>query len=524
MKKIFGLIICLGILIFAVGYVRKCSKDKTSGEFDAPFGKIAKKTYSIGDLTAFNSMLYHHPVRGMQGRFPGNRNTTTLFIETQVLYPEAASVRRLVMNGLEWKWKEIYLPGQIYQVGVIDRNMGISDEEIYEYYKRHKNELLVEFGLGTGDSLDFNSARFSVIRKLFLAKHPPSAEFSALYPDMPRSNIESLWFEQAAGDRAAFFRDLLYRRKFGKNFPRENTRDELVGPGKLISETELRIVMSWVAKGQNVSENLVAARMVSWILFAEEARSSGFINARGYKKLKEQFDRFEIVRYYVNEVLGDKVQSNWRPNEDFVRFAIADQSRRPTLNIASEEVANFSDSLQNVMHEAKIIEYIHGRRTRAGVQLLQRDYIDMFDRTPAQLKHEADSLAANHNTERARRIYRDLSEWFLYSPEGINAFLEMAKLQTETTRSYAEAISSYRRFLLYGGSESEWCRVFFMIGYIYAEHLENYPFAAMNYRWILQNQPDCVLSSDAEFMYLHLGEPMSDIEELRQLAIRQGRE
>ena len=530
MNKKIILIICLAIVISVVFFfVKKNVANEKSdyGEFNYPFAKIAGKTYTIGDLTAFNNMLYHHPVRGLEdrGRFPGKRNTTTIFVETQVLYPEASALKKQVMNGLEWKWKETYyLPGQLFQVGVIDKNMGFTDEEIYEYYKKHKNELLVEFGLGDGDSLDLNNARISIIKTLFLAKFPPTEEFAALLSGgVSKLEIERKWFEQTAGDRSAFFRDMLYKRKFGTDFPRQNTKDELVGPGKLISETELNIVMGWIAKGQSVAENLVAAKMASWILFSEEAKATGFVKTEGFRKLKEQFEKFEVVRYFANEVLGDKIQSNWAPKEDFIRFAIADRSKIPTLDIGKEEIENFSDSLKTIMHEAKIIQYIHNQRTKANAQFLQRDYIDMFEKTPAQLKHEADSLASNQNTERAKRIYRDLSEWFLYAPEGVNAFLESAKLQTDS-KAYTEAIKSYRNFLLYSSDNSEWCRVFFMIGYIYAEYLEKFPFAAMNYRWILQNEPDCNLASDTEFMYLHLGEPMADVEELREEAIRQGRE
>jgi hypothetical protein len=401
--------------------------------------------------------------------------------------------------------------------------MGITDEAINNYYEEHKNELLLEFGLGEGDSLDVNKARISIIKTLFLEKFPPTAEFATLFQGQSQNEIEKKWFEQTVGDRSAFFRDMLYKKKYGTNFPRENTKDELVGSGKLISDTELNIVMGWIAKGQSVSENLVAAKMVSWLLFAEEAKATGYIKAEGYKTLKEQFERFEIVRYFVNEVLGDKIENDWKPNEEFVKLTIADKNKIPSLNIEQEEIVTFSDSLEMVMHEAKILEYIHQKRAKVDVLFLQRDYIDMFEKTSAQLKHEADSLSANQNTERAKRIYRDLSEWFLYSDEGKEAFLEAAKLQSDE-KEYTNAINSYRRYLLYSNDDSEHCRVFFMIGYIYAEYLEKYPFATMNYRWILQNQPDCNLVSDAEFMYLHLGEPMTDVEELRQEAIRQGKE
>jgi hypothetical protein len=384
--------------------------------------------------------------------------------------------------------------------------------------------LSAEFGYGEGgDSVLDIRARVAIVRNLFIAKHPPTAEFVTDNPGLSPIDLETRWFEQAANNREAFFRNILYRKRYGTEFPRSNLRAELVGPGKLISENDLGIVMSWIGSDQTVLEDLVAAKMVSWILFSEEARRSGYARTEGFRKTREQFERFEIVRYFVNEILEKRVNNDFSPNRDFVRFAIADRNRRASLEIEREDIDRFSDSLRTVMHEAKIIEYIHQKRARANVQLLQSDYVDMFDRTPAQLMQEADSLAANQNTERARRIYRDLSEWFLYSPEGKNAFLEAAKLQTDA-RAYREAIDSYRNFLLYGGNEAEWCRIFFTLGYIYAEHLGNLPFAAMNYRWVLQSQPDCVLASDTEFLYLNLGEPMVDVEELRQMSIRQGRE
>ena len=525
MKKLA--VICLVIL--AVGgtlfVIKRNSADNLYLEegLNAPFVKIARNTYSVSDLTAFNIMLYHHPIRGMRDRFPGSRSTSTLFVETQVLYPQASAYRRQVMSGAEWKWKDIYIPGQIYQVNVIDQNMGVSDEDILSYFKRNKDELSAEFRLEEGDTLTLGRARATIVRRLFLINFPPTAEFAAQFSSAPQTEIENAWFQQASGDRAAFFRDLLYRQRFGRDFPRENTRAELVGQGKLISEQDLNIVLSWIPSAQNVPENMVAARMAAWILFADKARASGFLKTRRYRQIREQFERFEVVRHFVNEVLPNRISDEWRPNEEFVRFAIADQSRNPSLNVSRDQLAIFSDSLKNIMHEARIVEFIHGRRTRANVMFLNRDYADLFERTPAQLRREADSLIANNNPDRARRIFRNLSEWFLYSPEGLSAFLEMAKLQADA-RNYMEAINAYRNYLLFGGNESEWCRVFFMIGYIYAEYLGDSPFAAMNYRWILKNAPDCSLASDAEFMYLNLGEPMISIEELRQMSIRQGRE
>jgi hypothetical protein len=62
-----------------------------------------------------------------------------------------------------------------------------------------------------------------------------------------------------------------------------------------------------------------------------------------------------------------------------------------------------------------------------------------------------------------------------------------------------------------------------MIGFIYDEYQNKSDLAEANYKWVLKNTPDCELSDDAEFMTLHLGEPMNSVEELRAEARRQGR-
>jgi hypothetical protein len=519
MKIFFYLAILSAALLFF-----GCGRD-SGADINRPFGRIGNRVFTIADLEAFNTMRFHHPVRNMDERFPGNRSTTTLFIETQALYPEARAIRRQITNTVDWRWKELYITGYFFQLAIIDRNMGASDDDIYNYWRRNRTELAAEFGIGEGDTLLEMQARVNVVQRLFLNRFQPTEEFAALNQGLTRRDIERMWFDQMTQDqnREAFFRNEFFRRKYGRNFPTANTRAELVGQGRLISEADLRAVMGWIGDGQTVSEDFVVSKMVSWLLFAAEARRMGFTRDENFRRVREQFERFEVVRFYINNVLAKNIDVNFTPNRDMIRYAIADQNRRASLNIDREEITRFADSLRLVMHEASILGYIHAQRNRVGVQLMQSDFTDMFVRTPAQIKQEADSLAANHNTERALRMYRDLHTWFLYAPEGRDAFLEQARLQVDL-RNYAAAIGSYRNFMLFGGNEAEWCRVFFTIGYIYAEYLENLPFAAMNYRWILKYQPDCILAQDTEFMYLNLGEPMSDIEELRQMAIRQGRE
>jgi hypothetical protein len=99
----------------------------------------------------------------------------------------------------------------------------------------------------------------------------------------------------------------------------------------------------------------------------------------------------------------------------------------------------------------------------------------------------------------------------------------MSKILTEK-ELYWEAITNYRRFLLLSDNYEKRCNIFFMIGFVFGEYLSKPELAEASYKWILKNTPDCELSDDAEFMCLHLDEPMIGVEELRAEAKRQGRE
>jgi hypothetical protein len=104
----------------------------------------------------------------------------------------------------------------------------------------------------------------------------------------------------------------------------------------------------------------------------------------------------------------------------------------------------------------------------------------------------------------------------------MKALTEMAKIQTEKGK-YRDAINNYRDYILMGGDAERRCNTFFMIGFIYDEYLNKSENAEVHYKWILKNTPDCELADDAEFMCLHLDEPMTSVEELQAEARRQGR-
>lgn len=122
----------------------------------------------------------------------------------------------------------------------------------------------------------------------------------------------------------------------------------------------------------------------------------------------------------------------------------------------------------------------------------------------------------------AETNYRTLISTFPFTPEGMRAYPELAKILTEK-QLYSEAIKNYRDYLILSNDKSKRCNTFFMIGFINDEYLNKSDLAQINYRWVLKNTPECELADDAEFMSLHLGESMSSVEELRAEALRQGK-
>lgn len=162
-------------------------------------------------------------------------------------------------------------------------------------------------------------------------------------------------------------------------------------------------------------------------------------------------------------------------------------------------------------------------RKDANIEFLQNDHKDNLDQNPAVLLKQADSLRDTSNIKDAEKNYRILAEDFAFTPEGKNALIELAKLQTEK-QQYLQAIRNYRNYLITDHDKEKRCNTFFMIGFIYDEYMNMPQQAEINYKWILKNTPGCELSDDAEFMLLHLDEPMNSVEELQAEAIRQGRQ
>ena len=141
---------------------------------------------------------------------------------------------------------------------------------------------------------------------------------------------------------------------------------------------------------------------------------------------------------------------------------------------------------------------------------------------PAVLYRTADSLVTTGQSAAADSLFSILANSYPFLPQGTAAMAEHGRFLTDSGR-YMDAIKAYRRYLLSDKKQEKRCNTMFMIGFNYGEYLRLPILAEKNYKWILKYIPNCELADDAEFMTLHLDEPMITVEEIREEASRQGK-
>ncbi len=289
----------------------------------------------------------------------------------------------------------------------------------------------------------------------------------------------------------------------------------------------MAVIMSWLPETQRGLYNNpngqrdLAKWLLKWKLFTEDAKKCGFSDQPDVKAIVESAWEAEVAINYVNNYLVPKVSKDVRIDTALCVYAMWDERNAVT----AKDTAGINRSVSQFVKKQtynKVDSIIYAMRKKHTVSYTAAEYKDEQDGTPAAMIVHADSLRDTGNTAEASSVYRQLVSFYPFTPEGVRSFTELAKIQTEKGE-YNEAVNNYRSFLILGNDKSKLCNTFFMIGFIYDEYLNKPDLAEVNYKWVLKNGSGCELSDDAEFMTLHLGEPMNSVEELRAEAKRQGR-
>lgn len=542
-RKILTMHVLRTVLVFCAiaGVFSSCQK--RSGE-EKPFARVGRREISSAGFEAFRKMVGMYPHR-MGEVFPGNRPHATLCVETEVLARKARRGSGGVKRSADWKWMERYFAAQLLLIEVLDRNLGATDDRIERYYQRNKDDykrvIQVRASADTTDTATVDSVayrslaevRHQLVQQLFLEEYPPDSAFfvsqkSEKDSAVDTSRVQQRWVSRVRGNVRDFFMKRYYQDRFGHAMP--DSVKEWYGEGKVVTFEDGAVILKWLPEGDrsrydvNDPEKMryLAEWLMAWLLFSEKAEKTGYARTEVAKRVVSWAFKFELARSYVEEKIIPGLEKQLSVDTVMVVFEQWDSRGAPGLMPDSATVARKVLNSRTRKLHIGIEGAVYRFRRATGVEFLQSDFSDNKNEDPAALLAQADSLYGAGKSNEAEKGYEKLSADFLFREEGLKALTEMAKILTEKGR-HREAIGKYREYLLLADDVERRCSVFFMIGFIYDEYLSKPEHAEVHYKWILKNTPDCELADDAEFMCLHLGEPMTDVDVLRAEARRQGR-
>lgn len=540
---------CIAVFLFS------CQKNDAAVKY---FAKVGGKMISQENYETFSNMRYMYPADLGDNVYPGQRTTPSLCVETEALYNDAKSILPQLQKTDDWAWKRKFFIGQMYLIEVVEKNWGFLDKELKAYYDSHKEEFkkvitvkaLRDPGSDSAVSEDssdnaniverdsvtympFENVKVVIAKKLFFEKYPPDSAFYVSYKEttsdsdlVDTARIKQLYYNRFYRQLPDYFMKEMYKERFNEKYP--DSLEAIFGDGNIITPKDMEVILGWISKSQREEfkapekQKFLAEWLLKWKLFSDKAKENEFAKSKEVQDIVEWGEKFTLVMEYVNSELVPKAQSDIVVDTLMALYEYWDQSDNPGIVPDSATMAQTITSSKNIIRDVKLEKSIHSIRKKAGVTFLQSDFTDEKTHNPEELAKKADSLYAEDERKEAENAYKKLVENYAFLPEGQNALIEYAKILTENERYY-EAVRNYRRYLLLAPNQEKRCNVFFMTGFVYGEYLNKPELAELSYKWILKHQPSCDLADDAEFMCLHLNEPMIGVEELQEESRRQGK-
>jgi tetratricopeptide (TPR) repeat protein len=489
--------------------------------------------------------------------FPGDRQGTAFLLATMILSDDskARSMAGKLKSGLDWEWKQRYFPAQVYLNRILAQNRGFTDKELEGYYKAHLDiykvrkplppppadtskakaptsvkDIKKDMPKDTVIQKSFLECKEQIIQTMFLAKYPvPDSLFKKKDPKdtvkVDSNAVRERYLYMVKNTLPNFFMNKSYEQKFKHKLP--DSLSQWYGKGKLVTPEDMDVILHWLPEAQRsvyatpAGTADLAKWLLKWKLFTEDAKKSGFASTDEMKRMLDWAWRMEVATNYVNNQVVPAAKASAAVDTAMCVYAMWDERNAVTPKDTAglnRTVSNYIKKLVSI----KIDSMIYSMRKQHAVTYIAPEFKDEQSGNPTAMIAHADSLRDTGNTSDAAGIYRQLVTSFPFTPEGVRSYTELAKVQTEKAE-YSDAVKNYRDFLVLANDKSKRCNTFFMIGFIYDEYLNKSDIAEANYKWVLKNTPECELADDAEFMTLHLGEPMNSVEELRAEARRQGR-
>ncbi|MBN1759450.1 MAG: tetratricopeptide repeat protein [Chitinispirillaceae bacterium] len=501
--------------------------------------KVGRSVYHQSDLDAFTRVAENYPVTTPEFN-PATRLSVTAFIECASVYHKVrfgwSALKYRFSN--DWRWKKRYVIAANFVTDVLQRHMGYSDEELKDYYTRNKEEFKTSQVQDSAGTLctttvvipfDVDLKR-QIAERMFLSEYLPDSTFLATtrVPLGDENAVKGHWIKYVRYEGyQRIYLEKYFRKKFGVPYP--ESFEKIIGKGSVLSDKDTATLISWMSEKRkkmlrtsSTALNNGIKLLMRWYLFSDEARKTGYASKKEIKETVRWLWRYELAQRYIASDITQRVS-----NESYIDSAMAlhsywDISGDPGRVIDSSTMNNHFKQLI----EQRAREYLNAEfgtlRRGVNVAFLESKWDDGKGGDPAQLLRQADSLRIADDKSAAQEAYRVIADNFALVPEGKKALVALAKLLTDR-RQYAEAIRQYRKASILHDDAELRCHCMFMIGFIYDEYLKRPEMAEANLKWVLKNAPDCEYADEAEFIMLHLSEPVISSEELQEEAVRQGR-
>jgi hypothetical protein len=525
---------------------------KNSGHANDPVVKVGKATLGSEALEAFRYVARIYPAP-LPYYFPGQRQPATFMAECEAVYQYAKpdSLRAAIESGLDWKWKERYFKASLF-FNLLGDNLGFTDSELEAYYKKNAEAFRVEATAADGKDSSyvppFSAAKRQAADRLFCDKYKPDSAFTAKLGDydggLDSAAVLNHWIYSVRSNPADFYMRRFFLERTGEAYA--DDIKQIYGEGKPIVSKDIDVARSWVPENRrNMRMEDLIEWLYKWTVFSEHADKAGLTSGAEYKNLIHWAMRVEYAASYLREKVLPNLPLPSEPTEPDISLAelvVFDQTGRADKPDRQQIISELNN-IAKIRAAVAIDSAIYGIRKSAKIKWLNSEVRDERSSVPAALIARADSLkeiaadidASQSDAEEAMKIadslYRAIAADFAFAPEGKRAANELAKLLVDKYSSGSgqekyllfSAIHYYRRAQMLDTDRESLCNSYFMTGFTYDEHLKTPALAEANYKWILRNTPECSLASDAEFMILHLGEPMTSIEEIQGQSLRQGR-
>jgi len=520
-----------------------------------PVVRVGRVTLGQESFEAFKKVARSYPAP-LPHYFPAQRQPVSFMAECEAVYQfsKSSKISEKITSSLDWEWKKKFFTATLF-FDLMGDNLGFTDAQLSEFYKKSPESFSVQtktdIGLDSSFIPEFEKIKRQVADQLFYETYKPDSAFIEKLGERANdsASLRNHWMYSIRSNPPEFFMRELYKEHYGEVYT--DSIQQVYGDGKLIVSDDIDVIRSWVPENRANSMRMkeLVEWLLKWKLFSDQAHKLGLTSNSEYKDMLHWAMRIDVAQYYIKQEILPKhnipksIIDMARPTDSgLAELILFDQ----LVSTAQPDSVRLNLELENVIKtriNTKIDKELHDIRKSVKVVFLQNDLRDDRDADPALLIVKADSLreaAADVDLdpqealkliEEAENIYRTLIFNFAFTPHGLRAHGEIAKIQIDRYNSnqnqerylLTAAINYYRRGQIFDTEEETLCNSFFMIGFTYDEYLKNFALAEANYKWILKNSPNCGLVSDAEFMMLHLDEPMASIEEIQARSLRQGR-